>query len=333
MNRAVTDLSTAIFETSQSSFSDLCMEVFRFQYEGNPVYRQYCDMLKKAPGSVMQVNDIPFLPISLFKKFRITTTDFEPRAVFESSGTKGLETSRHYVKDTGLYEKSFLSAFNLVYGDPRQYCFLALLPSYLERGNSSLVYMVNTLCEHSQFKQSGFYLHNYGDLADVLEKNAANGIRTLLIGVTYALLDFAAEFPMNLNEVIVMETGGMKGRKKEMLRSTVHETLMKNWQLRAVHSEYGMTELLSQAYSTSGGIFEPPPWMKVVCRQEDDPFHVSNLDEAATGVANIIDLANLYSCSFIATDDLVQCDGKGNFSIEGRLDHSDLRGCSLLFSP
>ena len=326
------ELSTRVFEVHEGNFSEVCLEVFSFQYKNNSIYKQYCDLLKRVPGSVNEINQIPFLPISLFKQFKITTTGFEPDVIFESSGTTGMDTSRHYVKDVSLYEESFLRTFKTFYGNPEDHCILGLLPSYLEKGNSSLVYMVNRLCELSKNKESGFYLYNYSDLGETLKRNIVKHQKTILIGVTYALLDFAEKFPMDLSNVIVMETGGMKGRKKEILRESVHEILKKQWNLPAVHSEYGMTELLSQAYSLANGVFQPPAWMKILCRQEDDPLSVSPPGETASGAANIIDLANLFSCSFLATDDLAKIQSNGKFQVEGRSDHSDLRGCSLLFT-
>lgn len=332
MQNIAESLSRRIFEVSSETFHSLSLEVFQFQYEFNPLYRRFCELMHKSPGSVKSCSEIPFLPISFFKHHEIKTTDFHPAVVFESSRTTGLTPGRHNVKDLSIYEQSFLRTFELFYGTPQQYCFLGLLPSYLEREGSSLVYMVNKLCTISQNRKSGFYLHNFNELAPVLAENNRSGIKTILLGVTYALIDFAEAFPMDLGNIIVMETGGMKGRKQEMLRETVHEFLKQQWQLPTVHSEYGMTELMSQAYSSGGGLFSSPPWMKVLCRQEDDPLDVCLPETEAKGAANIIDLANLYSCAFIATDDLVHCHADGSFKVEGRLDHSDMRGCSLLFT-
>ncbi len=330
MQVSAENLSRKIFEVTEHDFNTVCLEVFHFQYRNNIVYKSYCDLIKRVPSTVRQYNEIPFLPISLFKRYDIKTTDFIPEAIFESSGTTGTATSRHCIKDLNLYEKSFLRNFVQQYGRPEEYCILGLLPSYLERDSSSLVYMVNKLCELSGNSKSGFYLYNFSELASLLRENTNNGVKTLLIGVTYALLDFAEAFPLDLSEVMVMETGGMKGRKREMLRESVHDILKSRLNLSTVHSEYGMTELLSQAYSRGEGLFQPPPWMRVLCREQDDPLTVLPSGENAKGPANIIDLANLYSCAFISTDDLVGLRGDGSFEVLGRIDHSDLRGCNLL---
>ena len=333
MQNEAEKLSQKIFEANNKTFNAICLEVFQFQFDNNPLYRNFCQLLKRIPGEVRHCENIPFLPIGFFKLHQVKCTSFNPQAVFESSGTTGTATSRHFIKDLSLYERSFLTAFNLFYGEPGEYCILGLLPSYLERGNSSLVYMVKKLIDLSKNLNSGFYLDNYPELARVLLENVKSGTKTILIGVTYALIDFSEKFPMDLSSVIVMETGGMKGRKKEMLRNEVHDFLKGQWEVEHVHSEYGMTELLSQAYSKGEGLFISPPWMKVLCRDEDDPLGVSAPGVAAKGGANIIDLANLFSCSFIATDDLARCNPDGSFEVEGRLDHSDLRGCNLMFSP
>ena len=279
------------------------------------------------------IEKIPFLPISFFKTHEVKTTDFIPEIVFESSGTTGANTSRHLVKAASLYRKSFLKAFNHFYGRPAQWCILALLPGYLERENSSLVYMVNDLVQQSMQNGSGFYLHEHEKLYQALVKNEITQKPTLLIGVTYALMDFAQKYSLKLQNTVVMETGGMKGKREEITREEVHEHLKKQLGLSLIHSEYGMTELLSQAYSKGRGLFFCPPWMKVLLREYNDPFAitaVSDNKKPFTGLINIIDFANLFSCSFIATDDVGRLHHNNSFEVMGRRDTSDIRGCSLL---
>jgi len=319
--------SHKIFKTNEKSFMPLALEVFRFQYAENPVYRAYADALGIDMYSVSALTQIPFLPISFFKNRKVVTTRFEPEAVFRSSGTTGMITSHHHVKNLGLYRESFTAAFASFYGSPKDHCIIGLLPSYLERMDSSLVYMVKCLIEESGDPKSGFYLDEYERLQQVLKEREQAGQKTLLIGVTFALLDFAERFPLKMEHTIVMETGGMKGRREELVRHEVHEILKKQFQLETIHSEYGMTELLSQAYSKNEGIFNSPPWMKVLVRDDEDPLSVR---AEGNGVLNIIDLANIYSCSFIATDDAGKLYADGSFEVLGRVDGSDLRGCSLL---
>lgn len=318
-----------IFNADESRFDETALRIFHLQYHHNPLYRAYCDTLRKNPGNVTSREEIPFLPIGFFKTHAVKTTDFREEAVFESSGTTGITPSRHFVRNIELYRKSFERSFALHFGDPKDICLLALLPSYLERGHSSLVYMADALIRCSRFPQSGFYLDNHEDLHETLKKNEADGVPTLLLGVTYALLDFSEKYPMPLHHTAVMETGGMKGRRKEMLREEVHAVLKRQFGIPFVHSEYGMTELLSQAYSKKDGIFTCPPWMKILVRHEDDPMDVSR---SGSGAVNIIDLANLYSCAFIATDDAGKVNPDGSFEITGRLDNTDMRGCSLMVS-
>lgn len=309
-----------------------CLETFALQYAGNPVYRRYSDCIGKDPDTVKSVWDIPFLPVSFFKTHRVLCGEGPVERVFESSGTTGASTSRHHVRDLSLYERSYKEAFRLFYGDPRDWCILALLPSYLQRGGSSLVAMAEGLIRMGGDPTSGFFLDQFASLAATLAANETAGRRTMLLGVTYALLDFADAHPMPLRHTVVMETGGMKGRRGELTREEVHERLCRAFSLNAVHSEYGMTELLSQAYSSGCGRFRTPPWMRVLLRSEDDPL--SLLDAGGvpneTGLVNIIDLANIHSCSFIATDDLGRLHPDGSFEVLGRLDNSDIRGCSLL---
>ena len=318
-----------VFGAGQANFEALALELFAFQYANNPVYRQFADALGRVPGSVKNILQIPFLPISFFKTARVMTTDYESRLIFESSGTTGAVASSHLVRDENLYLGSFSRHFESCYGPPSEWCILGLLPGYLERRHSSLVYMVDRLIKESGHPLSGFYLHNHAQLATVLAGLEAKGQKTLLIGVSFALLDFAEKFPMKLDHTIVMETGGMKGRRKEMLREELHMALSTAFEIKHVHSEYGMTELLSQAYSQSRGIFHPSPWMRVIVRDDEDPLHLSF---SGQGALNIIDLANVYSCCFIATDDIGRVHPGGSFEVLGRMDGSDLRGCSLLVS-
>ncbi|WP_298715388.1 acyl transferase [Chitinophaga sp.] len=308
----------------------LVTEVFRYQYEGNALYRAYVDALKVNPSAVHSLEQIPFLPISFFKTHRITTGAFEPEVVFESSGTTQTVNSRHLVKDTALYTRSFLDAFRRFYGPVEDFVVLGLLPSYLERKNSSLVYMVEDMIRRSGRPESGFYLYEHEKLADTLLALEARRQPTLLIGVTFGLLDFAENHRMDLRHTIVMETGGMKGRREEWTREELHAFLCERLGTDAIHAEYGMTELLSQAYSKGRGVFNCPPWMKVLVRDENDPFQLSAT--SAAGVINVADLANIHSCSFIATDDIGKIHANGSFEVLGRLDRSALRGCSLMVS-
>lgn len=313
--------------TDKENFNKVAALVQQFQYQQNPVYKQWCNLI--SPG--FQVDDFrfehSFLPISFFKSHQIMSTLFKAEAIFESSGTTTTVNSKHFVKSMAIYEKSFLKAFELFYGDVKHWCIIGLLPSYLERNNSSLVKMADELIKRSGHVFSGFYLYNFAELAEKLLLLQKQGQKTLVIGVTFALLDFAEHFPISIPDITIMETGGMKGRREEMTRSEVHSFLFRQWQVDQIHSEYGMTELLSQAYSKGNGLFVCPPWMKVVVRNEEDPLQIH---ETGRGVLNVIDLANLYSCSFIATDDMGIVHEDGSFEVIGRLDNSDLRGCSLM---
>ncbi len=334
MNTPVKNIGLAenMFTADEANFTSLALEVFRFQHENNPVYRQYCGTFSIDPYKIDRIEQIPYLPIQLFKSHKVVTTEFEPAVIFESSGTTQTVNSRHYVKDTGLYERSFNKAFRMFYGDPSTWCIIALLPAYLERNNSSLVMMADQLIRQSGHPQSGFYLNEWEKLNNTIKLVEKNKQKTLLIGVTFALLDFAEQFPMAYQFTTLMETGGMKGRRAEMTRQQVHEILCNRFHLKTIHSEYGMTELLSQAYSTGDGIFNCPPWMKVLLREEDDPFaiHVAGSSNTTSGAINVIDFANIWSCSFIATEDAGKLFANGSFEILGRLDNTDIRGCSLL---
>jgi phenylacetate-coenzyme A ligase PaaK-like adenylate-forming protein len=308
-------------------FNILALETFNFQFQHNSVYQQWCNLIGVKPEMVKHINEIPFLPISFFKSHKIVTTNFEPQIIFESSKTTGQVSSKHFVKSIAVYEKCFSCCFELFYNNIEDYCILGLLPSYLERNNSSLVYMVQNLITKSKHEQSGFYLTNFKQLYNTLQSLEANKQPTILFGVTFALLDFAQQFPMVLKNTIIIETGGMKGRKEELTRAEVHHILCNAFNTKQIHSEYGMTELLSQAYSKHNGKFFCPPWMKVFVREEEDPFIVKPVGK---GILNIIDLANTYSCSFIATEDLGVIHTEDSFEVLGRIDNSEIRGCSLL---
>ena len=319
-------LEEKVFDThNENSFTEIALDVFRYQYLTNNIYGAFCQALGKRPEDVQKVEQIPFLPIQFFKNRPVQSGTFEPEIVFSSSGTTGTATSRHFVKAVSLYEKSFVTCFREFYGDPSGYCILGLLPSYLERGGSSLVYMVDVLIKKSGDPRSGFYLHDYGRLHKTLKDLEADGKPTILFGVTYALLDFAEQFALPLKHTTIIETGGMKGRKKEISKPELYEVLQNAFSVEEIHAEYGMTELLSQAYAVNG-LYQNPPWMKILLREETDPFSFSD----RAGAVNVIDLANLHSCSFIATDDRGRMTADGKFEILGRLDNSDIRGCSQL---
>ena len=316
-----------IVTLKKEDFEATALEVFRFQYKENQIYKEYADALHIKASDVKAIEQVPFLPIRFFKTHQVKTCDFEPETVFESSGTTRTISSKHFVKDVSLYEQSFKNGFELFYGSIKDWCILGLLPSYLERDNSSLIYMVDKLMKENGHPQNGFFLNDFEKLRSTLSELESKKQKTLLIGVTFALLDFAKDFPQPLQHIIIMETGGMKGRREEMIRQEVHQELKNAFSVSSIHSEYGMTELLSQAYSKQDGIFYCPPWMKVMVRDEEDPF---TLSDQQTGVINIIDLANIHSCSFIATDDAGKIYKDGSFEILGRIDNSDIRGCSLL---
>ncbi|WP_276133910.1 acyl transferase [Polluticoccus soli] len=309
------------------NFDDIALQVFAHQYEHNEIYHAFTKALGVDPSGVKNIEQIPFLPISFFKTHRVVSDTAEPAFVFESSGTTGETPSRHFVTDAVVYRESLLRGFKQFYGDPKDYVILALLPSYLERKNASLVHMAKVLMEESGHPDCGFYLDEWDKLASVLARLEAGGQKTLLLGVTFALLDFAEAHPMQLQHTVVMETGGMKGRREEWTRRQVHEFLMDKWQLANVHSEYGMTELLSQAYSLGGGMFNASDTMKVLIRDINDPLEVK---KTGSGCLNIIDLANINSCSFIAAEDIGNMHADGRFEVLGRLDHAALRGCSLM---
>jgi hypothetical protein len=312
---------------NEISFNSLCLEIFNYQFLHNKVYKEYCNLvLKHHPTELKHYSQIPFLPIQFFKNKEIYCSIQIPEVQFTSSTTTSQTPSRHFVADKNTYIKSFIKTFELFYGPVNDYCILALLPSYLERKGSSLIFMIEELIKRSNDDDSGFFLYNHQELFNVLKRKEKSK-KTLLFGVTFALLDFAEKFQVELSNTIIMETGGMKGRKIEQTREEVHQQLTNAFGTTNIHSEYGMTELLSQSYSMGEGIFVSPPWMRALIRDYADPF--SYLEQGRTGAINIIDLANIYSCSFIATDDLGRLNHKG-FEVLGRMDNSEIRGCNLM---
>ncbi|HPD64465.1 MAG TPA: acyl transferase [Bacteroidia bacterium] len=317
-----------IFSVSKENFVKTAIEIFRFQYNSNAVYRQFVDHLQVNPLQVHSVREIPFMPVSFFRFQQIKCGNWDAELVFRSSGTSGMEHSYHFVRYAEWYQESFMKCFELFYGKPENFVLLALLPSYLEQTQSSLIYMVNSLMKKAG-KGSAFFSFDFKSLNKAINWCKKNNKRILLLGVTYALLDFSEHYHPDLCEDIVMETGGMKGRKTEMPREEVHEILCNRFHCRTIHSEYGMTELLSQAYSKGGGVFYCPPWMKVLIRDVYDPCECGLLD--TSGYVNIIDLANVFSCSFIAVDDAGIAYADGSFRITGRADASPVRGCSLMY--
>ena len=313
---------------SEQQFTKNALNIFKHQFKNNKVYRSFCDLIYIHPSDVTKIEDIPFLPIQFFKTRKVLASTQEIEEEFTSSGTTGSIKSKHLVTDITLYEESYLRGFHHFYGDIKDYVVLALLPNYLERKGSSLVYMANDLIHKTQNSESGFYLNNLDDLAQKLIKLDKSGQKILLIGVSFALLDLVEKYQFNLKNTIVMETGGMKGRRKELIRNELHAILSKGFAVNEIHSEYGMTELLSQGYSKGNGIFETPPWMKILTRDTEDALTI--LDKGKTGGINVIDLANYNSCSFIATQDLGKVHKNNTFEIIGRFDNSDIRGCNLM---
>ncbi len=319
----------SLFQLKPESFEEAAIAVFKYQFKHNLVYQLFAQQFIADVNSVTKLSQIPFLPIEAFKTNSVRSGDFVDEAIFTSSGTTSSNTSKHFVKSLKIYEASFNQGFNYFYGDVENYCILALLPSYLERNGSSLVYMAAHLIKNSKNPASGFYLDDFELLKHTILDQAQKGKQILLIGVSFALLDFAEQFPFEMpKETIIMETGGMKGRRKEIIRAELHHTLKEAFGLAEIHSEYGMTELLSQAYSTEKQLFNCPPWMQILIREADDPLAYAQ--DGVGGGINIIDLANLHSCSFLATSDLGKLYADGSFEILGRFDASDVRGCNLL---
>ena len=315
---------------NNDEFTRAALQVFRHQAQNCAVYGNFIRGMRIDTGAVKEVNQIPFMPIEFFKSHTVVSSTDEVQVTFTSSGTTGIITSRHPVTDVSWYEASFRKAFELFYGDVKDYTILALLPSYLEREGSSLIYMAEDLIRQSYNPDSGFYLYNHEDLYHQLKKQQQANKPTVLIGVTFALLDFVESYQINFPELIVMETGGMKGRRKEMIREELHAILTKGFGVDTIHSEYGMTELLSQAYSKGDGLFETPPWMRIITRDTNDP--ITLIGDGKAGGINIIDLANINSCSFIATQDLGKIYADGSFEVLGRFDNADIRGCNLLIA-
>ena len=313
---------------SEADFLAEALNVFKHQFENNSIYRSFCDLLYVNPTDVSKLEDIPFLPIQFFKSHNVLSSRDAVQETFTSSGTTGSITSKHLVTNLKVYEESYLSAFKHFYGNIEDYVVLALLPNYLERKGSSLIYMADDLIKRSNNKASGFYLNQYEDLKFKIEALEAKGQKTLLIGVTFALLNLIESFPFKLKHTVIMETGGMKGMRKELVREELHQILTTGFGVETIHSEYGMTELLSQAYSKGKGVFECPKWMKVLTRDPEDALTIHNTKK--TGGLNIIDLANINSCSFIATQDLGKVHENGTFEVVGRFDSSDIRGCNLM---
>jgi Acyl-protein synthetase, LuxE len=325
----VSQLQRIFSISNDSHFQEAALELFRFQSKQTPIYSAFVSALGIDERQVKRLGNIPFLPIEFFKSNEVKTGDWSPEAVFTSSGTTGMTTSRHFVRSLETYRQSFNLGFSHFYGEPSSWTFLGLLPSYQERSGSSLVLMVDDLIKHSHSEHSGYFLYNQQDLFDKLHLLKEKGMPTILIGVTYALLDFVEDFKLDFPELVVMETGGMKGRREELTRAEVHQLLSDGLGTPKVHSEYGMTELLSQAYSKGDGHFFCPQWMKVVIRDLSDPFAPAAIGK--TGGINIIDLANVDSCAFISTQDLGRINDDGSFEVLGRIDHSDTRGCSLMY--
>ncbi|WP_299383796.1 acyl transferase [uncultured Lacinutrix sp.] len=313
---------------TEAEFNTMALQVFKFQFDNNPVYRSFCDLLYKNPSDIKTVEAIPFLPIQFFKSHHVLSSRDNIVKTFSSSGTTGSVTSKHYITDVKVYEDSFNYGFNAFYGDIKDYVVLALLPSYLEREGSSLIYMVDSLIKDSNHPESGFYLDNLSALSETLKRLDSEGKKVLLIGVSFALLDLVEAYTFNLNNTIIMETGGMKGRRKELIREELHRVLKTGFGVNAIHSEYGMTELLSQGYSKGNGVFNCPNWMRIITRDTEDAL--TTQDRGKTGGINVVDLANINSCSFIATQDLGRVNNDNSFEVIGRFDTSDIRGCNLM---
>lgn len=322
------DTNTIFNIDSEQTFNELAMDVFNYQFKNNKVYRSFCDLLYKHPSDVETITDIPFLPIEFFKTHEVLSSQKTIQTTFTSSGTSGSNTSKHFVTNLEIYKSSFTKGFEIFYGAIEDYVVLALLPSYLERKGSSLIYMVEAMIKQSHHPESGFYLNNLTELKDTLIKLDSQGKKVLLIGVSFALLDLVETYRFHLKNTIIMETGGMKGRRKELIRDELHQQLKSGFGVNTIHSEYGMTELLSQAYSKGNGRFNCPNWMRVLTRDTEDALNIQKAGKA--GGLNIIDLANINSCSFIATQDLGRVHQDGSFEVIGRFDHSDIRGCNLM---
>ena len=312
---------------SAEKFKGLALQAFSFQYEANPIYREYCGYLNVNPKKIVDIADIPFMPVEFFKTHKVYCGNSHEEVVFTSSSTTGTVPSSHYVANSSIYKQAFLSGFKQFYGNPSEFCIMGLLPAYLERSGSSLVYMVDELIRQSNNEKSGFFLHDHADLYEKIMSLENAGEKYIVIGVSFGLLDFAEKYQLKMNHGIVMETGGMKGRRKEMVRSELHDILKASFGVNSIHSEYGMTELLSQAYSAGEGIYRCSSTMKVLVRETNDPLSVHLV---GNGAINIIDLANIYSCCFLQTSDLGTVLADGSFTVSGRFDSADVRGCNLM---
>lgn len=324
------DLRERIFAIRcESEFESLCMEVFHLQYHNNKVYKQWCDLLGKNADVVKCIDDIPFLPIGFFRTHKVVAFSEEPAGFFRSSGTTSESKSTHWIRDFGIYERSFTLAFEQFFSKAEDYCIVAMLPHYQQQGNSSLIYMIEGLIKQSSYSASGFYPFDLEKVRDVLTENEKNGTPTILFGVSYALLDLAERYSFDLKHTLVFETGGMKGRRKEMSKKELHSVLCKAFGVKSIASEYGMCELFSQAYSKSEGVFYSPSWLKVVIRETTDPFE--NCPLGKTGIINLIDLANIDTCSFIASEDLGRMQSDGGFEVLGRAYKSVVKGCNLMY--
>lgn len=322
------DLLPAIADLADEQFEGTALSVFHYQARHNELYARYLELLGRSVSSVRSLTDIPFLPIQFFKQHEIRTGEWLPQTTFLSSSTTGQTPSRHLVRDLDFYLDNTRHGFSQFYGDPSEWCTLALLPSYLERSGSSLVAMADYFIRLSKYRESGFFLHNLAQLDETLTVCRSNGYKTLLLGVSFALLDFAEQFSMDLSGITIMETGGMKGRRKELTRAELHETLKAAFSVKSVHAEYGMTELFSQAYALGGNIFQPASTMRVITTEINDPF--CQVAPGRSGVLNIADLANLDTCSFIQTEDVGKVYEDGSFEVLGRLDVAEMRGCNLM---
>ncbi len=315
-------------EHSEKGFEETCLKIFNYQYQNIEVYNAFVNALNINVDDVLEISQIPFMPIEFFKNYKVLKKGVKEEAVFMSSGTGNMQRSKHFIQSLEIYENSFMDSFHRFYGDIEDYVVLALLPSYIENGDSSLVYMADALINKSKNSDSGFYLNDYNSIIQKLKDLNGSGNKVILLGVTYALLDLAELEEFNFPSLIIMETGGMKGRRKELVRDELHKILCSGFGVENIHSEYGMTELLTQAYSFGKGVFNTPPWMKILIRDTNDPL--SFMDEGKSGAINVIDLANIHSVSFLATQDLGKIHIDGSFTILGRFDNSDIRGCNLL---
>ncbi len=325
----ISNWSNKIFSiSSHSEFNALALEIFHFQYKNNSIYNRFVDSIGVKPKAIGDYEKIPFLPVEFFKNNKVVNGQFDEEIIFKSSGTTSMFPAMHYVADLGVYETSFMTSFRKFLGDINGCCILGLLPSYIEREGSSLIYMINHLIRQSQDQNSGFYIKDYKKLKVLLEDNKRKGKKTILFGVSFALMDFAEKYQIHFPELIIIETGGMKGRRKEIIREDLHNRISTSFGVEKIYSEYGMTELMSQAYAYGNGLFRCPPWMQVLIGDIHDPF--ANLPYKKSGNIKIIDLANVFSCSFLSTQDLGVRYPDNAFEVLGRIDFSDIRGCSLL---